>query len=521
MKLLIISGTLSSGKTSLINALLKGGLSADRVLIFSRETGISPHEAESVSDLSSLSEHMLKKHVVLDSGGGKTLRASEIMAGLSVFQPDTVIVEDNLFEDYGRLLSSFNEGNLLKIFSERKLIFLAGGDSFSLFMENYGESIQERVRMADEIWISDSEAADELTKKLRSINPLSPVLSGNDWKEHMEKSEKRRSWSLFLFSGVLLILSLFLLFRGSRFPDMDQWATIFLSILLESTPFLMLGVLISGIIQVFIPQEWITKLFAEGRVKSTLTALVAGVFLPVCDCAIIPVAMSLLSKGVPLASVVVFMVAAPSVNPVSMYSTWVAFSGDFRVPLLRMGLGMFVALLMGFLFSKKDLSASVRGRGAILSCGCSACTVGSKKRGLISKILQVLEHSGNEFFDIARFLVLGAFLSSLFQLYFRTTGTVSPIGSGIVEVLILESMAFLMSLCSSSDAFIAKSLLLIFSAPSVMAFLAFGPISDVKNTVLLLRVFKEKFVLQLIVASAVFVGVTVLVLNMMGVNFFR
>lgn len=520
MKLLIISGILSSGKTSLINELLKGSLSSDRVLIFSRETGVQSYEAVFVPDLSLLEHHKLKKHVVMESGGGKTLRTSEIMAGLSVFHPDTVIVEDNLFEDYTRMLSSFNEGSLLRIFSERKLIFLAKGESISLFMENYGESIQERVRMADEIWVSASDDREELTRKLRTMNPLSPILSGNEWNDYFQESEKKKPWSLLLFSGILLLLSFFLLFRGNRFPDMDQWATIFLSILLESSPFLMLGVLISGIIQVFIPQDWITCLFAQGRVKSTLVALFAGLFLPVCDCAIIPVAMSLLSKGVPLASVVVFMVAAPSVNPVSMYSTWVAFSGDIRVPLLRMGLGMFVALLMGFLFSKKDLPAFVRGRGAILSCGCSACVVGSKKSGIFSKIRQVLEHSGNEFFDIARFLVLGAFLSSLFQLYFRTTGMTSPIGSGIVEVLIMESMAFLMSLCSSSDAFIAKSLLLIFSAPSVMAFLAFGPISDIKNTVLLLRVFKEKFVLQLIVASAVLVGVTVLILNVAGVRFF-
>lgn len=520
MRLLIISGALSSGKTSLINELLKSRMSGERALIFSREAGVTNYDASVVSDLSSLDSHKKVKYAVLEGNGSKVLRATELMAGISVFQPDVVIVEDNLFEDFGRLLSSFNEGMLLKAFSERKLIFLARGDSFSLFAENYGEEISERVRMADEIWISsEAENKEELSRRLCGMNPLAPIFSGETWSDYLEKSESRKPWSLVLFSGILALLSLFLLFRGSRFPDMDQWATIFLSILLESSPFLMLGVLISGIIQVFIPENWITRLFSSGRLKSTVAALFAGLFLPVCDCAIVPVAMSLLSKGVPLASVVVFMVAAPSVNPVSLYSTWVAFSGDVRVPLFRMGLGMFVALLMGLIFSKKELSISVRNKKAVLSCNCSACTFSLKRSGFMPKVFQVLEHSANEFFDIARFLVLGAFLSSLFQLYFRMTGMTSPIGSGIVEVFILESMAFLMSLCSSSDAFIAKSLTVLFSAPAVMAFLAFGPISDVKNTVLLLRVFKEKFVLQLVLASAVLVGLTVLLLNQWGVRF--
>ena len=85
-----------------------------------------------------------------------------------------------------------------------------------------------------------------------------------------------------------------------------------------------MGVLLSSFIQVFLSEKVIQRWFPKNALLGMLFALVCGFCLPVCDCATIPMFKSLIKKGVPTSSAVVFMVATPVINPVVILSTYYA-----------------------------------------------------------------------------------------------------------------------------------------------------------------------------------------------------
>src|SRR5690606_11971453 len=126
--------------------------------------------------------------------------------------------------------------------------------------------------------------------------------------------------------------------------------TIFISILMESFPFLILGVFISSIIQVFITRDMVVKYFPQNKIISFLFAIVGGIFFPVCDCAIVPVVSRLVKKGVPLYVAVTFMLSAPIVNPIVIISTYYAFPNQPQIMIFRIIIGIIVAIISGVLF---------------------------------------------------------------------------------------------------------------------------------------------------------------------------
>ena len=189
----------------------------------------------------------------------------------------------------------------------------------------------------------------------------------------------------------------------------DAVVNVFLGILLQAFPFLLIGVLLSSAIQIFVSQQWLHEHFPKHLAGGLLFAALAGFCLPVCDCASVPVFRSLVRKGVPPAAAVTFLMAAPVINPVVILSTWYAFSGDVRIVLCRVGLGLLCAVLIGLTFSragKNGLSPSGSGWFS-WACGCS---VGQAAEG--GKLSLYLRHTQTEFFSVGKYLVLGALVSA-------------------------------------------------------------------------------------------------------------
>ena len=108
----------------------------------------------------------------------------------------------------------------------------------------------------------------------------------------------------------------------------------FLSILLEGAPFILLGALISGVIDAWLPAGAMDRLLPKRAFPAILVSGLLGIIFPVCECAIVPVIRRLVQKGLPLGCAMTYMLAAPIVNPIVALSTWTAFKG--RDPLLMM-----------------------------------------------------------------------------------------------------------------------------------------------------------------------------------------
>ena len=78
-------------------------------------------------------------------------------------------------------------------------------------------------------------------------------------------------------------------------------------------------------------------------------ASAAGVVLPGCECASVPVAGALVGRGVTPAAALAFLLSAPAVNPVVLASTAVAFAGQPAMVVARLTASLATSVLMGWL----------------------------------------------------------------------------------------------------------------------------------------------------------------------------
>lgn len=279
-----------------------------------------------------------------------------------------------------------------------------------------------------------------------------------------------------------------------------QMNTIFLSILIEAIPFVLVGVLIAGFIQIFVTEEHIHRLIPQNRYLAITMSCVVGALFPACECGIVPIVRRLVSKGVPIYAAIGFLLTGPLINPIVILSTYMAFGNDMKMAGLRMGVGFaaafFIALIISYFYKTNQLKKPV-------NIGTQENI--KKKVPFLQKIEGMLKHSVDEFFDMGKYLVIGAFIAAVVQTYVSAK-SLFLFGEGTAgSILVMMGLAYFLSLCSEADAFIGASFRNLFPSASILAFLVYGPMIDLKNTIMLLSVFKARFVMVLLVLITVVV----------------
>ena len=307
--------------------------------------------------------------------------------------------------------------------------------------------------------------------------------------------KKQLSFWLPLFI-LLLITFLAIRFGGS---SLANFKAVFLGIIIEALPFIIIGVFVSAFLENFVSEEVIAKFFPSNRYLGILLACLLGIIFPICECGIVPVARRLISKGVPLYSAVAFMLAAPIINPVVVSSTAVAFLNNHAMVWLRLGLAFLVAYLTGLLVSffvkGNQLNASVKNETGGCDCAHEPVAV---SRSITAKLGNTVLDASNEFFEMGKYLIIGAFPGALAQTFIPRQSLLSIGHQPLLSAIVMVVFAFGVSVCSSADAFIAVSFASSFSRGALLAFMVFGPMVDVKNTLMLLNAFKPRFVMLLI-----------------------
>ena len=319
--------------------------------------------------------------------------------------------------------------------------------------------------------------------------------------------------------------------------------TVFTGIVLQAVPFMLLGALLSSALYAFVPDRLLIKLFPKKYGIGFLTALFAGALFPVCECAAVPLMRSLIKKGVAMPIAVTFMLASPIVNPISIVSTLYAFPQQLSVAFYRLSFGLLIAFAIGLLllfypeekYLKEDFdrepSVQPHTFGGVdtafrLATGRSAqnsrsepqsdnfgsITAESKVQWLQVKVYALLMHTCSEFFTTGPFLILGAFITALIRAAVPQELFSITSGSAAGSLLVMMLFAFVFSACSTSDAFIARSFLNRFPSGSILGFLVYGPMMDIKNLFMLLSLFKKRFVIELTLIITVinFIGISVL-----------
>ncbi|MEC0125437.1 permease [Paenibacillus pabuli] len=295
---------------------------------------------------------------------------------------------------------------------------------------------------------------------------------------------------------------------------LQNMKTIFISIFLEAAPFLLIGVLLSSLMQWFVSEEMIRKLTPKNPVGGVLVAGLLGIIFPICECGMIPVVRRLMHKGMPPYIAVTFILSGPVVNPIVFTATLLAFPSHLEITIARMGLAFAVAAAIGglvYMFVRqnplrkpKAIVTEVKTHpGFKMAQPHSHSTDHNHAHDKNWRSFFI--HAGDEFVDMSKYLVIGALITACIQTFISRSDLISLGNGPVASYAFMMGFAYVLSLCSTSDAFVASAFSHTFALGPLVSFLVLGPMLDFKSTLMLLSTFRTRFVIGLSLAIIVLV----------------
>jgi uncharacterized membrane protein YraQ (UPF0718 family) len=324
--------------------------------------------------------------------------------------------------------------------------------------------------------------------------------------QHCECGHYHQKWEK---TSLILLLPLILsiLFPAQTLSYQDntleittllpRLATVLLSIVIQALPFVLIGVFSSAAMHHLVTAEMIeTKLSQTTKLTGILLAIGAGFFFPVCDCGVIPVARRLLIKKVPPYMAIAFLVTAPLINPITIWATATAFGYNLPITLSRVIIAIIVGIIVAFavsrffptieqLFNQKTLH-ELEIAAAVALPGISD-HVHQK-----STAADIFNHANEEFLEVGKFLIIGSLIAATIQTAIFKPLMMTVAQNAAFSVIMMMLLAVCLSLCAEADAFVARSFLAHFPIGSILSFMVYGQMIDLKNLALLLKNFKPQ-----------------------------
>lgn len=356
--------------------------------------------------------------------------------------------------------------------------------------------------------------------------------------------------------------------------QLNSGFTLFLSLLVEALPFLLLGVLFSSVLLWLVDERKLLSLVPTHPLLGALFGSLVGFLFPVCECGNVPVARRFLIQGIPASAAIGFLFAAPTINPIVIWSTWIAFRGQPEIVFLRVLLSLIIATLLGWVFSfQKDLRPIVQptiarllppprmndkktaeadesspllqpgtyllgsaeqpvrlesipfwqtGQGLGKPDKKTSKPEKRPKQNWRSLFLRpskerlglMVENMVQELRELGGVLVIGSAIAAIIQVAVPREIILSLGHGPVSSILAMLLLGGIVSICSTVDAFFALSFAATFTSGSLLAFLVFGPMIDIKTVGLMLSVFKPRAVVYLMILAAQMTFLLTLIVNL-------
>ena len=310
-----------------------------------------------------------------------------------------------------------------------------------------------------------------------------------------------------------------------------DFAFSFLSVLFEGLPFLLVGSLLSGLVDVFVPADRLSRWLPKSTGASIFAGGLLGLVLPMCECGSVVVIRRFIKKGLPVSCAVAYMLGAPIVSPIVIISTFAAFKGQnpMLMTSLRVGIGFLIAVAVGFIVRQirlekllqpkilNDLPERRRGGLRISSDETATQDFAALATGasMPRKLLMSVQSATSDFLDVAFFFVIGTAITSVFNTAISQS-VMDPLAvNPTLAIPAMMALAAALALCSSTDAFIAATFTT-FPFAAKLAFLLFGPVMDLKLIWLYGLVFRRRFVVLL--AAGLFISIAFICWRIAALN---
>lgn len=334
--------------------------------------------------------------------------------------------------------------------------------------------------------------------------------------------------------------------KATMSEQLQNAYTLFLGLLVEAMPFLLLGVLLSSALLLFINERQLTAFAPRNPILGAFFGSCAGFLFPVCECGNVPVARRLLLQGMPTSVALGFLLAAPTINPVVIWSTWVAFRDQPEIVILRVIFSLAIATIIAFTFSlQKDprpllhpflakrieflqsqslaapphrqatepVPALLQSGSFLLDRGGQPLRMDERLQSALAlplpnrspwreRLHLFLENVVQELRELGGMLIIGSAIAACIQV-FVPREIVLNLGQGTYSsIAAMMLLAGIVSICSTVDSFFVLSFAATFTTSSLLAFLVFGPMVDIKSIGLMLSIFRPKAIAYLLILAA-------------------
>ena len=306
-------------------------------------------------------------------------------------------------------------------------------------------------------------------------------------------------------AAVLLLLSVRLFApaeTGEALSDgVRDGITLAISVVIESLPFVFLGIVLSIAVQLFLPADFLMRRLPRTPWLRRAVVSLFGVLLPVCECGNVPLARGLMLRGLSVGESMTFLLAAPILNPVTIVVTYQAFGWEDGILAWRIIGGFLVANLIGWIFSRHPDPMRLLTPGFQATCAHAAdeqaAHGGAHGRSAApAKARQAVRMFADETSAMLPALMVGSAIAGAIQIAVSRDVLVAVGQDAVWSVVALMLLAFVISICSNVDAFFALAFGSTFLPGAIIAFLVFGPMIDIKMLALMRTTFTARTLVQ-------------------------
>lgn len=310
--------------------------------------------------------------------------------------------------------------------------------------------------------------------------------------------------------GIIAVLVLIELFAPTLYdaslPNRAQdGLTLALSVLIEALPFVVLGVVLSIVVQVWLPPDLIHRVLPKNPWGRRAVLSLVGMLIPVCECGNVPFARGLMMRGLNPAEAMTFLMAAPIVNPIVIITTHAAFGWDGGILVARLVGGYLIANLIGWVYSRHPDPQGLLTHRFVATCERVTHEHGTATHRSLTQFLIELR-------AVMPALVLGSVLAGAVQVLVPRDVLLEIGSNPVLSIAAMMLLAMVVAICSNVDAFFALSFASTFSPGAIVAFLLVGPLVDIKMLALLRTTFTARTlagVVAIVLLSAFAIGIGV------------
>jgi uncharacterized membrane protein YraQ (UPF0718 family) len=332
--------------------------------------------------------------------------------------------------------------------------------------------------------------------------------------KHRSKDDQKLGG--FLFSISIVLITFLVLFLTDQFMTqnfvnnrLQDFISLSLSIFVEAFPFLVLGSLLASIVNTYVPPHTFEKFLPKKGIFRRASLSLLGFIFPVCECGNVPVSRSLMMQGLKPSEAVTFLLAAPVLNPVTIWSTWAAFNYDSSIVVSRIAATFVIANFIGYILSLKKHENDYLKDDFIELCENPEIQTSKLK----NKVDILSRNFTKEAYIMIKMLAFGALIAGVIQSFVPRDILVSIGSNVLLSIVAMLLLAFVVSICANIDAFFALSFANTFTAGSIVSFLVFGPMIDIKMIALLKSTFKNNLIIIISVLSLLLSALTGLVVS--------